>query len=89
MFQLNKHITLNSPSGRMCVIAYSFAMLLAIVFSGCSNSNEPTDTPTSGEVNVVVDESFRQLFDTEIYTFEAIYAICFLSQQKSRKTQLP
>ncbi|OFY86960.1 MAG: hypothetical protein A3F72_02030 [Bacteroidetes bacterium RIFCSPLOWO2_12_FULL_35_15] len=40
---------------------------------GCSNPNEPTDTPTSGEVNIVVDESFQKLFDTQIYTFESIY----------------
>lgn len=35
--------------------------------------NEPTDTPTSGAVNIVVDESFTQLFDTEIYTFQSLY----------------
>jgi phosphate transport system substrate-binding protein len=46
-----------------------------ILLYGCSGgpSNEPTDTPTSGEVNIVVDESFTQLFDTEIYTFESLY----------------
>jgi len=33
----------------------------------------PTDTPTAGEVNVAVDESFRLLFDTEVYTFESLY----------------
>lgn len=41
--------------------------------SGGPKSNEPTDTPTSGEVNIVVDESFQKLFDTQIYTFESIY----------------
>jgi phosphate transport system substrate-binding protein len=53
-----------------------YAIILSALFYGCSgssNSNEPTDTPTSGDVNVVVDESFQQLFDTEIYTFEALY----------------
>lgn len=45
------------------------------VFYSCSGptGNEPTDTPTSGEVNIVVDESFAKLFDTQVYTFEAIY----------------
>lgn len=48
--------------------------LLALGY-GCSNTNvnEPTDTPTSGEVNIVVDESFQQLFDTQIYTFQSFY----------------
>src|ERR1700746_3080924 len=41
--------------------------------SGGAGSNEPTDTPTSGEVNVVVDESFQKLFDNHVYTFESIY----------------
>jgi phosphate transport system substrate-binding protein len=41
--------------------------------SGPSGSKEPSDTPTSGEVNIVVDESFQKLFETQIYTFESIY----------------
>lgn len=43
-------------------------------FFACSDSTkkEPTDTPTSGEVNIVVDESFQQLFDTQVYTFQAL-----------------
>lgn len=56
------------------VVSYFCAILLAIVFYGCSSGpDEPTDTPTSGDVNIVVDESFQQLFDTEIYTFQALY----------------
>lgn len=34
---------------------------------------EPTDTPTSGEVNIAIDESYSLLFDTQIYTFESLY----------------
>ena len=53
---------------------YYFAIIISIVFYACSSGpNEPTDTPTSGDVNIVVDESFQQLFDTEIYTFQALY----------------
>ena len=64
VIQLQKHAPL-------LVLVIFFSVLL---FScGGPNANEPTDTPTSGEVNVVVDESFQQLFDTQIYTFQAIY----------------
>jgi len=53
---------------------FLYTLAVAIVFNGCTGGkNEPTDTPTSGEVNVVVDESFKQLFDNEIYTFESLY----------------
>lgn len=56
-------------------IFFAGIILLATLFS-CSSDvgkQEPTDTPTSGEVNVVVDESFQKLFDYQIFTFEAIY----------------
>ena len=48
--------------------------IFAMIFSCSSDGGkpEPTDTPTSGEVNVVVDESFQKLFDYQIFTFEAI-----------------
>ena len=53
---------------------FSLYGILIFCLSGCSNDpNEPTDTPTSGEVNIVVDESFQQLFDTQIYTFHSFY----------------
>ena len=49
-------------------------MFILVLFSACEEGKkEPTDTPTSGEVNIVVDESFQQLFDNQIYTFESIY----------------
>ena len=53
-----------------------FIALLIICFYACSGGptgNEPTDTPTSGDVNIIVDESFQQLFDTQIYTFQSLY----------------
>lgn len=49
-------------------------LLIIILGWACSGGpKEPTDTPTSGEVNIVVDESFQQLFDTQIYTFHSLY----------------
>jgi phosphate transport system substrate-binding protein len=47
-------------------------------FALCSCNQNPvgeayTDTPTSGKVNISVDESYALLFDTQIYTFEALY----------------
>ena len=49
------------------------SITLLMACSGEPGKPEPTDTPTSGDVNVVVDESFQKLFDTQIYTFESIY----------------
>lgn len=53
----------------------SIIAIIATLFScgGNDGKPQPTDTPTSGEVNVVIDESFQKLFDSQIFTFEAIY----------------
>ncbi|MEO6903690.1 MAG: substrate-binding domain-containing protein [Bacteroidia bacterium] len=50
-------------------------LVTAAVFTACNNGagKHPTDTATSGEVNIVVDESYQQLFDTQIYTFQSLY----------------
>lgn len=53
-------------------IIYTIA-LIVFLYSCQSGKSDPTDTPTAGKVNIVVDESFQQLFDTEIYTFQALY----------------
>jgi len=64
-----------------------------IFLASCNAPNgkpEPTDTPTSGDVNIVVDESYSMLFDTEIYTFQALYVnahvhASFLSETEALK----
>lgn len=51
-----------------------FIAIATILFSACGGkSNAPTDTPTSGEVKIIVDESFELLFKNQIFTFESIY----------------
>jgi phosphate transport system substrate-binding protein len=53
---------------------YFVAFIAIGFFYACADKKaEPTDTPTSGEVNIIVDESFQQLFNNQIYTFESIY----------------
>lgn len=56
------------------VLRFNFIWLLFLFLMACSGNTieeNYTDTPTSGDVNVVVDESFQQLFDTQIYTFQS------------------
>ena len=54
-----------------------FLILVTSAFLfGCGNNssnNKPLDNPTSGNVKVCVEESYKLLFDTEIYTFESFY----------------
>lgn len=51
-----------------------FVFLLTLV--SCNHNpvgKDYTDTATSGRVSISVDESYSLLFDTQIYTFEALY----------------
>ncbi len=51
-----------------------FSLILAALSScGPGSRPDPTDTPTSGEVNIVVDESYSLLFDGQIAAFESVY----------------
>lgn len=51
-----------------------FAGFIITMFSCVGGSNkEITETPTSGNIKIIVDESFQPLFDTEIYTFTHLY----------------
>ena len=54
---------------------------------------EPTDTPTSGEVNICVDESYSLLFDSEIYVMECLYPnakvhVKYLSETEALKRMM-
>jgi phosphate transport system substrate-binding protein len=50
----------------------AFASLLALASCGGDPSTK-LDTPTSGTINISVDESFQPIIESEINTFEGIY----------------
>lgn len=75
LFQRWAHTTLMRIHLAMCT-ASCVLICLSFYLVSCSAPNgmpEPDDTPTSGHVNVVIDESYTMLFDTEIYTFQSLY----------------
>lgn len=51
--------------------------VLVVLFAVSSCNSNPTqtvtETPTSGNIKMSIDESFQQLFDTELYTFLSFY----------------
>lgn len=58
---------------RLITILY-IAVSTAISFScGQSNKALTDETPTRGNIKIGVDNSYKLLFDTEIYTFESLY----------------
>lgn len=50
-------------------------MVCGLFFVQCNNQhgNSPTDTISSGRINISVDESFKPVIDSEIKVFEALH----------------
>jgi phosphate transport system substrate-binding protein len=52
------------------------AILLILLLNGCGNrkgSKVPQETPTSGTINISVDESFKPVIDSQIKVFESSF----------------
>jgi phosphate transport system substrate-binding protein len=47
--------------------------LFTIISCNQNQNQGPEDTPTSGKINISVDETFKPIIDTEINTFQSIY----------------
>ncbi len=54
---------------------YSFFVLaaFALLFACDGNTTKYTDTPTSGLINIAVDDSYSSIVDTQIETFQSLY----------------
>jgi phosphate transport system substrate-binding protein len=50
-------------------------MVLALVLTSClkQGKREIIETPTSGDIKILVDDSFKPLLETEVYTFTSLY----------------
>jgi phosphate transport system substrate-binding protein len=48
-------------------------------FIACSSSQKEVDTATTGEATIAVDESFKSVIDSEVYTFNSIYQYATLT----------
>jgi len=65
-------------NNKISSLAGALTLVVGIFILISCNSSTPktpvqTETPTSGKITIAVDESFTQLFDTEIYTFQSLY----------------
>lgn len=56
-----------------------FFMICILIINSCGNSNAPTDTPTTGNLKISVDETYKPLIESEIKTFESIYSYAKIS----------
>jgi len=54
----------------------AFSLTVLVIFLlGCNNTKQPDnrDTPTSGTINISVDETFKPVIDSQIKVFESQY----------------
>lgn len=59
-----------------------------LAWSSCNNGgHQYSDTPTSGEIKIAVDESYSLLFDTEIYTFQSLYKYAKINASYEPETE--
>jgi phosphate transport system substrate-binding protein len=61
---------------KMMKINIFFSLIIsAFLISSCGNkkTNEVPNTPTSGKITIVVDETFKPIMDAEIDVFHALY----------------
>lgn len=61
---------------RDCLEKFGWIWIVCLLlFSRCGNQkkNTPSETTTSGRINISVDETFKPILDSQIQVFEALY----------------
>jgi phosphate transport system substrate-binding protein len=56
-------------------------IVVSVVFLSCQQTpnTDYGETPTRGKIEIDVDESFRMLMDTQIFTFSALYKYAYIT----------
>jgi phosphate transport system substrate-binding protein len=58
----------------MSKLLYSIVFIALVLFNACSNPPSlDTESPTTGRIRVVVDDTFEPIIDAEIFIFEHTY----------------
>jgi phosphate transport system substrate-binding protein len=60
--------------GLIFLIAY-----ITLISCNPSPTNDYGETPTRGKIRIDVDESFKMLMDTQIFTFQALYKYAYIT----------
>jgi phosphate transport system substrate-binding protein len=66
----------NNSRSYISLIIIAGCFLVAVVFFSCNGGNatdQMGETPTTGNIRISIDESFKLLFDTQLYTFHTFY----------------
>lgn len=64
-----------------------FFIFILIGIYGCNRGDNHTDTPTSGNLAIVSDETYKPLIESEVLTFESIYKYANISVKFKPETE--
>jgi len=53
--------------------AVIFLAVTIFILYGCNRGESPSDTPTTGNLTISVDQTYKPLIDSEVSTFENLY----------------
>ena len=63
-------------------------LLFAALLSACgSNENAPTDTLSSGEITISVDETYRPIIEQQLKVFDSSYPKAHITAQYKPESQ--
>ena len=65
--------------------AYFLVFFIALLYSGCKNSDSSSETIIKGSTNVLVDESFQPLIEDQVAVFQGQYNAKIMVSAKSEK----
>lgn len=66
---------------------FLLSIFTPLVFSSCNNTMEGNNTHTSGDITMYIEESFKPLFDTSIYTYEGQFPHATIEPRYVTETQ--
>jgi phosphate transport system substrate-binding protein len=70
-------------------ISFVSILLCASVLFSCNNSQskKASETPTAGNIKISVDESYKSIMDSQIYTFQKLYTKAFVTAAYTTESQ--
>jgi phosphate transport system substrate-binding protein len=73
---------MKSKIGKYLAFTLSCCAVLIVFILACTGgkgTGQLEESPTSGNIKISIDESFKLLFDTQLYTFHALYIDAHIS----------
>jgi phosphate transport system substrate-binding protein len=68
-------------------LLFVFTLYLVVACNSGNKSARSSETPTSGSIKISVDESFKSIIDSQVFTFQALYKKAKVSATYTNEVQ--